>query len=190
MSEITPIEQSPGVNVEVNDDIKLLGRVDRWVNERPRLMWGERNARRQIAREIQKDIRGLQNPLTPESVAQRAKKFGEKPIMVQLKDSQTKEDFYQVLRMESGDLIAEERRTEDWSSDTNLISQARLGPQGQTELTLSFTGERFQERDANPNILHSNRFPNATVKVFDTLVGSVEQTLKKQSTSTKPPLGT
>jgi len=84
--------------------------------------------------------------------------------------------------MESGYLIAEERRTEDWSSDTNLISQARLGPQGQTELTLSFTGERFQKRDANPNILHSNRFPNATVKVFDTLVGSVEQTQKKQST--------
>ena len=182
MSEITPIEQSPGVNTEANDDIKLLDRVDRWVDERPVYKWGERNARKQIAKEIQKDIqgRGLQNPLTPESVAQRAKKFGEIPITVQLKDSQTKEDFYQVLRMESGYLIAEERRTEDWSSDTNLISQARLGPQGQTELTLSFTGERFQKRDANPNILHSNRFPNATVKVFDTLVGSVEQTQKKQ----------
>lgn len=201
MTEIPPVDENLATTPENSADNELLGKTRRWVDERSltsveaikhpklamKLHW-ERNARRQISEDIQKDIRthSLQNPLTPESVAQRAINIGEIPKVAPFRDTLTGESFYQILRREGEDIIAEERRTNDLSSEANLISQARLDSQGQTELTLTFIGERYQARDANPNIVHSNEFPCATVKVFDTLSKSVDRALRIEKTSDKP----
>lgn len=185
MADIVSTEQESGSNTENKSDQKLLERTKRWVDERSlsladklkhpklaaKLHW-ERNARKIISEKIGQDIKtdGMQNPLNPELVAQRALGVQDNPRAISLKDTLTGEVFYQILRKEGEYIVAEERKTSsDFSSDTNLISQAKIGPQGQTELTLQFTGERFKERDANPNVLHSNRFPNTTVEIFDIL---------------------
>lgn len=118
-------------------------------------------------------------------IVQRASNLTDNPRIVSRRDTITGEEFYQILRIEAGNIIAEERTTPDMSSDNNLISQAKLDPQGQTEFTLTFTGNRFQARDANPNIVHSKSFPNATVFVFDTLSRAVESGLRQQSVPTQ-----
>ena len=195
MADIVSTEQESESNRESESDQKLLERTKRWVDERSlsladklkhpklaaKLHW-EKNARKIIYEKMGKDIKtnGMQNPLNSESVAQRALNIHEDPKVVSLKDTLTEGVFYQILRKEGVDIIAEERRTPEYSSDDNLISQAKIGPQGQTELTLQFTGKRFAERDANPNILHSNRFPHATIEIFDRLSGGINKSPNPQ----------
>lgn len=143
-------------------------------------LWAEWNARRQIAQEIQRDIKtkGVYTRPTPDAIAQMAQIVDSHQNPVPHNDSLTGDKFFHILRRDNDVLIAEERATPDTFSDSNLISQARIGPQGQTELTLSFTGERFQARDANPNIVHSTKYPNTTLKVFNTLAKAVQEAPK------------
>lgn len=183
------------INPENGYEKELLERTKRWVDERslsladklkhPKLaakLYWEKNARKIIYAEMSRDIQtsGMQNPLTPEIVAKMASTIPENPKILELRDTLTGEAFVQILRKDGQSLIAEERHTSDLSSDGNLISQAKLNFDGQTELTLQseltlqFTGERFKRINANPAILHSkNKFPNTAIKVFDTLSKSI-----------------
>lgn len=190
MGDIVSTEQETRHNNENESDQLLLERTKRWVDERslsladklkhPKLaakLYWEKNARKIIYAEISRDIqtRGMQNPLTPEIVAKIASTIQENPKIVEFRDTLTGESFVQILRKDGQSLIAEERHTSDLSSDENLISQAKLNFDGQTELTLQFTGERFKRMNANPAILHSkNKFPNTAIKVFNTLSKSIE----------------
>lgn len=177
------------ISIESDNNKNLLERTRRWVNERslPKMdmikhpgqaarLLLERNARAQIQKEIEKDLKthGLANSLNAEGVARRATSVGEDPKIVAVTDALGK-SFYHVLRKEGDEIIAEERESSDLSAENNLISQVRLNPHGRAELTLDFRDERYVQRDANPNIQHSISFPNAAVRVFDTLALAINE---------------
>lgn len=131
MSDIAPLEQSEDKSVESDSNRGLSERINRWVNERPMVkLWAEWNARRQIAQEIQRDIKtkGVYTRPTPDAMAQMAQIVDSHKNPVPHNDSLTGDKFFHILRRDNDDLIAEERATPDTSSDANLISQARIGP--------------------------------------------------------------
>ncbi|MFC1625667.1 hypothetical protein ACFL1Q_01330 [Patescibacteria group bacterium] len=196
MGDITSVEELSGFQSEAANNSRLLERTERWVEERtlsfqetlrnPKLAYKvqkERNARQQIYREIERDVQtgGLQVP-SAELVSKMVAGFPETAIYVKYQDSLTGEPIYQILRKEDGFMIAEERTKLDWSvSYLHPVSQAKLNLHGGTELTLKYSWDRYNNKGANPNIIHSISFPNATLKVFSILFNSVINSPNKEN---------
>lgn len=157
-------------------DNDLEKRLINWKNERPITRFKERNARGSIIATMMKDLQRERagNPWKSEavlsSIAKSAKKLeteGNKSLPNQ-KDSITGESYTVNVSKTDGGWLAEEVRP-----DGSIISQARISQGGQTELTLHFTGARYEDKDANPNITSDRRFPEATTKVFNLLTDVV-----------------
>ena len=47
-----------------------------------------------------------------------------------------------------------------------LISQAKIGDNGELELTLNFSDPRYEEKGANPKMIERSGFPTGTKVLF------------------------
>lgn len=89
-------------------------------------------------------------------------------------DSETGEQFFTRIVREPNAWVTEEVR----QTDGSYISQVRLYDDNRTpEMSLSFTGPRYQERDAEIRVspMNPQRFPTGARAVFTYLAGSVGQ---------------
>ncbi len=162
--------------------VEVLSRLHRWKNERPLLCkFFERRARKRI---FEAAIADLLRPSikSPEEMVQlmtrnsfarldmllKIKGAGE--ITIPKRDTITKEDYIVRFRREAENTLVAEEVTQAGS----VISQARISSTGKADLTLNFTGERYTQRDANPNISVDSHFPRATATVFNFLVGTAK----------------
>jgi hypothetical protein len=154
-----------------------------WAKERSFLKYFERKARYKIVEAARKD---LETPILQKeaeelvvSLTEKARnrirgKIDEKgndSISIKSKDN----TFITRFRREPGDiLVAEEVLPES----LDVISQARVYPDGRTELTLNFKGKKFEDPgkgvDRNPRIFLAKNLPRAASKVFNLLVGAVK----------------
>lgn len=161
---------------QTETDKNLEQRLTNWKDERPVTRFWERKARGAIVgamkRDLQRDRAG--NPWRSESVltsidksSKKLETEGNKSLPNQ-KDSITGESYTVNVSKTDDGWLAEEVRP-----DGSVISQARISQGGQTELTLHFTGTRYEGKDANPDITSDRRFPEATAQVFNLLTDVV-----------------
>lgn len=169
-----------------------IGRLRRWETERPVTRVFERKARHQIVKAAIVDIKTRATVLPKDqilSMTSRARAKidnliprGEDPnvsqeFSAQNIDSVTKEPYITRFRRETGGtLVAEEVRQQGNVFD--VISQVRVFLDGRTELTLNFTGSRYEdekiENSKNPRIIIDSKFPRAAATTFNLLVGTVK----------------
>lgn len=154
-------------------------RLVNWRNERPITRYGERKARGLIASAMTRDLHRQESgkTLTAEviqsSINASVKKLEDKlknqsEIVVHSLDSVTKEPFNTKISKTNNGWLAEELKP-----DGTVITQARINQSGQTELTLHFSNDRYEERDANLNVTCDTNFPEATAQVFNLLTSVV-----------------
>jgi hypothetical protein len=157
----------------MNENQPTLGTLMRWVGERS-LSWppqtrllGEMNARLVIAVDL---LRDRKRPIPAREVKLRTEGLftslaekvavGQKSTIVR-KDTITGKPYNVVIEhTESAWSIREEL------PNGNKVSEAVVGNDGSTKLTLDFVGDRFHRIRANPGIVDSGTFPSATIKVF------------------------
>lgn len=186
VGEVKPVQQDILID---NGDI--VSRLKRWESERPIIRFSERKARHQIVEAAIKDLNTQStflsdevllmtsnaqakiNALFPQGDSDNPQEFS-----VQNKDSVSGEPFLTRFRKEvGGAIVAEEVRQRGNTYD--VISQARIYPNGKTELTLNFTGPRYgegkPENSGNPRIIIDSKFPRATAATFNLLAGTVKQ---------------
>ena len=150
-------------------------RVQRWVNERTDR--AERNARGQIARSLENDVRraGRGNSFSIEEVQRRISStkvdlehlLGDKDrVSYKSKDSRTGGIVVaEVIRIAGGLVVQEVKPSE---VDEKIVSRALID-QDKTELTLNYTGGDYEKNDANPGIIRSENYREATATTFNLL---------------------
>lgn len=190
MTDNSPETISSGLNFDKEKpfaDANLINRLNAWVSERSGLLLlSEKRARKQIADAAILDINSDNN----EGELHKTVLTSTKEMRVKidqlipadngefttsrdpLSDSLTGEEYFVRFKKENGIYTAEEVKPD---GDTmNIISQSRVYPDGTTELTLNYTGLRYEDKtkgiDRNPKIAVDRNFPRASSKHFDTLV--------------------
>ncbi|MCL6096660.1 MAG: hypothetical protein M1444_03210 [Patescibacteria group bacterium] len=150
-----------------------------WVKERPFLRaFNQRKARKRIANEIKRDVASKNIPLDikREYVMRKSERTfqrlngimgnGNRLVLDRI-DSVRKNPFRIEIVRGNGFWLAREVRP-----DNTLISEAKIGLDGSTELTLQFTDPEYLRRNANPSLDHKKDLSYASVKTFNLLVGS------------------
>lgn len=173
-----------------SNPVDVINRLRAWASERPFTRILELKARWDIVNAAITDIR---TPLTTTrfgilsqdqvlSMTKKARESIEKlfsqkeqqntlqEYSINNQDSVTGELFITKFRKETdGTLVAEEVRPETF----NIISQAKINPNGNTKLTLNFIGKRFNNNN-NPMIIAESKYLRATATLFNLLVGTIK----------------
>jgi hypothetical protein len=177
-AEVKPIEALENV------DAKRL-RLKNWVNESPHVL-GAKKARQIIADNMYRDLGISQQALpllAPEVQRLTAKtiKYLEGRKDAEQVSKQHNEDqtvFTEIVRDDNAWIAREVRRV---GEEITLISQARIGSQGETRLTLTYDDPKHIDNNANPNLNDVENLPRATAVMFNLLVNSI----KEQSAANK-----
>lgn len=169
------LRQSP-VESTANSD-QLLKRLENWVCERKKNI-DERTSRREIASAIKIDLNReklgakLSAKEVIDLVTRRVKqieKDGRTEIeSVVNRDSEVMEEQFKsrVIKTEQG-WVAQEI-----NGQGQVFTEAKILKDGNTELTLKASSDRYQQLEADPDIQSRTDLPLATTKVFNTLVGA------------------
>lgn len=175
--------QEPRSQEDSNPKVETNIRLQAWVKERPFIRYGGRHARQRIADSIKVDMEtpstlqdrsAIEKQILFETEASRARVDGMIPQSGELSVESKDKTYITRFRRESGALVAEEVKPVSF----DVISQARIFGDGRTELTLNYTGPKYEDRengiDRNPRIIVSKDFPKATATVFNLLVGTLK----------------
>jgi hypothetical protein len=163
-------------------DMDLRTILDAWVDERPRTLYKQRGVRQDIANSIFTDIL---DPVGGDDIPQKVQDYrknvdsaiistienlnnqptGENGIIKKsqtIKDSVTGIKFFTQLRRNDTSWISEEINEDG----NEVISRAEIGDRGELKLTLNFSGQRYEERGANPKLENSSEYPTGTKTLF------------------------
>ena len=183
------------INKGTPEKIFDAARVQRWVNERTDR--AERNARGQIARSLENDVRraGRGNSFSIEEVQRRISStkvdlehlLGDKDrVSYKSKDSRTGGIVVaEVIRIAGGLVVQEVKPSE---VDEKIVSRALID-QDKTELTLNYTGGDYEKNDANPGIIRSENYREATATTFNLLgkhIIRLSKTMAEQPAEAQP----
>ena len=150
-----------------------ISRLGRWQDERPRRKWFERNARKKIVSAIQRDLeRDEESRVSPKDVLKRVERSLKK-----LGAQRDREGIIAQYEDRDGVSVSQiVRKPEAWVAEEvdkktgKAYTQARVGMDGSTSLTLNFE-QLGPER--NPQIVDSYLLPEATIVTFNLLVDAV-----------------
>lgn len=168
--------------VESPED-QLLARLDHWVKERPLGLLSQRKVRRSIANAITTDIL---HPVGQSGNPEKVERYRRlvhgalttvTPKLQELLSVQRKSDVVMSSFLKMDTLTGQKfltrikREAPAWVSEEvdeseRVISQSRMCDDGRTELTLNYTGDRYDQSDSNPNITRDPRFPTGAAVLF------------------------
>lgn len=161
----------------INQNADLASRLDKWVKERPLLSISHKKVRRNIANAITTDILHSVGTKDVPARLEEYRSHVDRAIASTLKildnlpveengivkaspltlDKTTGTKFITRIKRDGNTWVSEEVK-----EDGGLISQAKIGDDGELTLTLNFTDPRYEEKDANPKMVERSGFPTGT----------------------------
>lgn len=179
MHEERPVLEPQKAKYEKNQAIE--DKLDRWVELSPSIK-GARKARQDIVNALKQDLGDtlVFSPLNLAMVKARTKiniailerRTNKGVNLIRTQHKEDSQVFTEILKFGEEWIAREVREVNE--GDPKVISEARIGPNGITKLTLDYDTPEYIEKNANPNFKEETRFPRAALTTFNLLVGYVQ----------------